>query len=247
MARKTIVTMVDDLDGRPADETVRFGIGGTEYEIDLSKRNATKLRRGLVPFIEHARREGRRTGRPRRTAASRKRSRDIRAWAREQGIELSERGRIPADVAARYDAAGRDTSSQLANGLRPCRRSYGFAGSAHLKCSYEQAGRGEPGGGPHVIPGGPAAQEAVPLSGSGSAVGMDSRQRVVERHVGSACYHDRAGQVKRAASEYPGRRALPPRHHGPDAQYRPADRHLPAGPGGQPAPAAGAADHAGTA
>jgi nucleoid-associated protein Lsr2 len=104
MAKKTVVTLEDDLQGGPADETVRFGIGGTEYEIDLNKKNAARFRKELTPFIEHARRAGRAQRRPSRTAASRQRSHDIRAWAVEQGIELSERGRIPAHVIEQYEA-----------------------------------------------------------------------------------------------------------------------------------------------
>jgi Lsr2 len=105
MAQKITVALEDDLDGGPADETVRFGIGGTEYEIDLSKRNAATFRRRLAPFIEHARKAGRGARRrPGRTASSRERSADIRAWAKDQGIAVSERGRIPASVVEQYEA-----------------------------------------------------------------------------------------------------------------------------------------------
>jgi hypothetical protein len=105
MAQKITVALEDDLDGGPADETVRFGIGGTEYEIDLSKRNAATFRRKLAPFIEHARKAGRGARRrPGRTASSRERSADIRAWAKDQGIAVSERGRIPASVVEQYEA-----------------------------------------------------------------------------------------------------------------------------------------------
>jgi hypothetical protein len=116
MARKTVVTLEDDLDGGPADETVRFGIGGQEYEIDLSGKNAARLRKQLAPFVTRARPvararpAGRAPRRQARTAASRQRSAEIRAWATEQGIELSERGRIPADVIAQYQAAARASS-----------------------------------------------------------------------------------------------------------------------------------------
>lgn len=107
MAQRVTVALEDDLDGGPADETVRFGVGGTEYEIDLNAKNATALRQQLSVFIEHARRAGRGHGRrPARTAASRQRSGDIRAWAKEQGIEVSERGRIPASVVEQYHATG---------------------------------------------------------------------------------------------------------------------------------------------
>ena len=106
MAQKITVALEDDLDGGRADETLRFAFGGTEYEIDLSKKNAGKFRRQLAPYLEHARKAGR--AQPRRggrSAASRQRSSDIRAWARQQGISVSERGRIPASVVQQYEAA----------------------------------------------------------------------------------------------------------------------------------------------
>ena len=106
MAQKITVALEDDLDGGPADETVRFGLGGAEYEIDLSTKNATAFRRQLAPFIEHARKAGRgQRRRPGRTASSRDRSGGIRAWAKGQGIAVSDRGRIPASVVEQYEAA----------------------------------------------------------------------------------------------------------------------------------------------
>jgi hypothetical protein len=106
MAQKITVALEDDIDGGPADETERFGLGGADYEIDLSKKNAAAFRRQLAPFIDHARRAGRGPRRrPGRTASSRERSADIRAWAKDQGITVSDRGRIPASVAEQYDAA----------------------------------------------------------------------------------------------------------------------------------------------
>jgi nucleoid-associated protein Lsr2 len=106
MAQKLTVELEDDLDGGPADETVRFGVDGSGYEIDLSAKNAAALRRKLAPFIEHARKAGRGARRrPGRTASSRERGGDIRAWAKDQGIAVSDRGRIPASVAEQYDAA----------------------------------------------------------------------------------------------------------------------------------------------
>lgn len=108
MAQRVTVALEDDLEGGPADETVRFGLGGAEYEIDLSKKNASAFRKAIAPFIEHARRAGRgQSRRPARSASSRQRSGDIRAWAREQGITVSERGRIPASVVQQYEAADR--------------------------------------------------------------------------------------------------------------------------------------------
>jgi hypothetical protein len=106
MAHRVTVALEDDLDGGPAAETVRFAYEGTDYEIDLSTKNVAAFQRQLAPFIEHARRAGRAASRrPRRTAASRQRSGDIRAWAKEHGIALSERGRIPANVVEQYQAA----------------------------------------------------------------------------------------------------------------------------------------------
>ena len=106
MAQKITVALEDDLDGGPADETVRFGLGGTEYEIDLSTKNATAFRRRFALYIEHARKTGRgQRRRPGRSASSREHSGNIRAWAKDQGIAVSDRGRIPASVAEQYDAA----------------------------------------------------------------------------------------------------------------------------------------------
>ena len=108
MATKIAVTLVDDLDGGPADETVRFGLGASEYEIDLSKKNAKAFRTGLGPFVEHARRAGRGPQRrPARPSSARERSGDIRAWAKAEGMAISDRGRIPASVVEQYEAATR--------------------------------------------------------------------------------------------------------------------------------------------
>ncbi|HEY8482438.1 MAG TPA: Lsr2 family protein [Spirillospora sp.] len=107
MAQKVEVLLVDDIDGGEADETVSFSLDGTNYEIDLSKKNAAKLREGLKPFVEHARKARKPTGRGRstRTAGSRERSAEIREWAKRRGIKVNERGRIPANVIEQYEAA----------------------------------------------------------------------------------------------------------------------------------------------
>lgn len=106
MATRIAVALEDDLDGGPADETLRFGIGGAEYEIDLSKKNAKTLRKGLAPFVDHARKAGRgQRRRSVRTSSARERSGDIRAWAKAEGIPVSDRGRIPASVVQQYEAA----------------------------------------------------------------------------------------------------------------------------------------------
>ena len=113
MAQKVQVTLVDDLDGSSADETLTFGLDGVSYEIDLSKGNAKKFRDSLNAYVGAARRSGRAArGRP-RGRASRSRvvagggaaTSDVRAWARSKGIKVNERGRIAADIVAKYEAA----------------------------------------------------------------------------------------------------------------------------------------------
>ncbi|MFD0688561.1 histone-like nucleoid-structuring protein Lsr2 [Actinomadura fibrosa] len=108
MAQKVEVLLVDDIDGGEADETVSFSLDGTTYEIDLSKKNAAKLRNGLEPFVSSARKARKatgRTGRGGRTTNSRERSAEIREWAKSNGIKVNERGRIPANVIEKYEAA----------------------------------------------------------------------------------------------------------------------------------------------
>ncbi len=114
MAQKVTVVLEDDLSGGPAKQTVRFAVDGTSYEIDLNAKNAAAFGKQLAPYLQHARKAGRaqprRPGRaqprrPGRAAAGRQRSGDIRAWAKEHGLAVSERGRIPASVAEQYHAA----------------------------------------------------------------------------------------------------------------------------------------------
>ena len=113
MAQKVTVSLEDDLDGSPASETMRFGLFGTEYEIDLNERNADTLREQLAPFIQYARRADRAKAAPVvRSAAHRERTAGIRAWARDQGMTVSERGRIPANVIQQYEAAAGGRSSR---------------------------------------------------------------------------------------------------------------------------------------
>jgi hypothetical protein len=107
MAQKVTVALEDDLTGGPADQKVRFAVEGTGYEIDLSAKNVAAFRKLLAPYLEHARKAGRASARRAgRTAASRQRSGDIRAWAKQHGLAVSERGRIPASVMEQYEAAG---------------------------------------------------------------------------------------------------------------------------------------------
>ena len=106
MAQKVTVSVKDDLDGTPAAKTVRFALAGSEFEIDLSEKNARAFRAQIDPFLEHARQAGRTTAsKARRSAASRKRTSSIRAWARDHGLDINARGRIPASVIERYEAA----------------------------------------------------------------------------------------------------------------------------------------------
>jgi hypothetical protein len=109
VAQKIQVLLIDDLDGSEAENTVRFGLDGVEYEIDLSAEHAEALRRALAPFIGAARRSpaaGRRPARGgRRAGASGLDTTEVREWARAQGIEVKDRGRVPAEVIARFKEA----------------------------------------------------------------------------------------------------------------------------------------------
>jgi hypothetical protein len=107
MAQKVNIILVDDLDGTEATETVTFGLDGSTYEIDLNDANASALREALSGYVGHARRV---TGGGRRTrkasgSGSASNTKDVREWAKAQGMEVSERGRISADVQQAYDAA----------------------------------------------------------------------------------------------------------------------------------------------
>jgi hypothetical protein len=104
VAQKVTVEMTDDIDGTEAAETIAFRVDGTAYEIDLSKKNAAKMRQAFARYIEHARKatSDRRSGRPRR---DRHLSSAVREWAKQQGIQVSERGRIPASVVSQYEEA----------------------------------------------------------------------------------------------------------------------------------------------
>jgi hypothetical protein len=108
MAQKVNIVLVDDLDGTEATETVSFGLDGTTYEIDLNDANAASLREALSGYVGHARKVtggGRRTRRSSGGSASSSNTKDVREWAKSQGMEVSERGRISADVQQAYDAA----------------------------------------------------------------------------------------------------------------------------------------------
>jgi Lsr2 len=110
MARQTLVQLIDDIDGKPAKETVTFGLDGVAYEIDLNTKNADKLRKMFTPYVDKARKSGaRHSGRTARRSGARStpdrdRAAQIRAWARQHGITVNERGRIPAQIARAYAA-----------------------------------------------------------------------------------------------------------------------------------------------
>ena len=110
MAKTTIVTTTDDIDGSKGAQTVAFTFEGTSYEIDLSKKNATALAKALQPYIDAGRKVRGTSGSSRRrpAPAAKAVSRDlaaVRAWAAENGYPVSERGRIAGTVIADYDAA----------------------------------------------------------------------------------------------------------------------------------------------
>ncbi|UUV32304.1 Lsr2 family protein [Amycolatopsis roodepoortensis] len=114
MAQQVLVSLVDDIDGTEADETVEFALDGVTYQIDLSADNAEELRDALAQYVEHSRRAG---GRKRRavvgtaalspvskapTLADREQNQAIRAWARKNGYEVNDRGRIPSEIVEAY-------------------------------------------------------------------------------------------------------------------------------------------------
>jgi hypothetical protein len=108
MAQKVNIVLVDDLDGTEATETVTFGLDGSTYEIDLNDANAAALREALSGYVGHARKVAGGARRGRRASSgssSSSNTKDVREWARAQGMDVSERGRISADVQQAYDAA----------------------------------------------------------------------------------------------------------------------------------------------
>jgi hypothetical protein len=113
MAKQVITSLIDDIDGKPASQTIEFGLDGVSYSIDLSDKNADRLRAALHPYIDAGtrmgrvagggRRAGARTGLPART--SRDQTAAIREWAAKAGHEISNRGRIPGRIVAAYEEA----------------------------------------------------------------------------------------------------------------------------------------------
>ena len=109
MARETITKLIDDLDGGEAHETVKFGLDGHSYEIDLSSKNANKLRTVLAPYVDVGTRLGGRMSlgrasvRGRSTvSAERDQNKAIREWAQRKGLDIASRGRIKRDIVEQY-------------------------------------------------------------------------------------------------------------------------------------------------
>ena len=116
MAKRTVHMLIDDIDGGDADETITFALDGIQYEIDLSKKNAAKMRDGIARYIDAGTRLGRGATTARVTAgrgrgpakADRDQNRAIREWAQAKGLDVSDRGRIKQEIVERYNAeAGR--------------------------------------------------------------------------------------------------------------------------------------------
>jgi hypothetical protein len=119
MAKQVITSLIDDIDGKPADQSIEFALDGVSYTIDLSDKNADKLRAALHPYVEAGSRVGRigSSNRPsgrfggRSSSAPARADRDqtaaIREWAGKNGHDVSNRGRIPARVIEAYESAHR--------------------------------------------------------------------------------------------------------------------------------------------
>lgn len=106
MAQKVVTLLTDDIDGGEATETIAFALDGTSYEIDLSHKNADKLRKAIKPFVDAARKvRGSRRTRRSSDVSGQLDTKVIREWAAASGVKVSSRGRIPADVIKQYQKA----------------------------------------------------------------------------------------------------------------------------------------------
>ena len=109
MAQQVQILFTDDLDGSAAEGTIRFGLDGTEYEIDLNGEHAQQLRDALAAYVTAGRRVNGGSPRParggRRGPAGAVNTTEVREWAKAQGIEVKDRGRVPADLVAKFKAA----------------------------------------------------------------------------------------------------------------------------------------------
>ncbi len=109
MATRTVIELIDDLDGSEATETVRFALDGSEYEIDLAGQNADELRGVLARFVQAGRKAAGNSTKPALAVRQLSPAVDttaVRAWAAENGIEINSRGRVRDDVVQRYLASG---------------------------------------------------------------------------------------------------------------------------------------------
>lgn len=104
MSTRTIVELIDDLDGTPATETITFSLDGKEYEIDLNDDHARGLRSLVSPWAEHARKVSSTPSRARSRSGKDYDPAKVRAWARSQGIEVSARGRLDQGIIIAYKA-----------------------------------------------------------------------------------------------------------------------------------------------
>lgn len=110
MAQRTIVELVDDLDGGKADTTVRFAVQGVHYELDLSTEHAEEFDTVMAPWVDAARRTGGRrtttaTSSTKRSGNNSERLNKIRQWGRANGWKVSDRGRVAAELQQAYEAA----------------------------------------------------------------------------------------------------------------------------------------------
>jgi hypothetical protein len=109
VAQKIQTLIIDDFDGSEAEDTVRFGLDGTEYEIDLNAEHAKALRDALARYVHAAKRAGSVVQRParggRRASAGGVDSTEVREWAKAQGIDVKDRGRVPAELVVKFKPA----------------------------------------------------------------------------------------------------------------------------------------------
>ena len=109
MAQKVQTLFIDDLDGSEAEGTVRFGLDGTEYEIDLNAKHAKELRNAMARYVGAGRRAGASTRRPARSGRKAQpnvlNTTEVREWAKAQGIDVKDRGRVPAELVVKFKAA----------------------------------------------------------------------------------------------------------------------------------------------
>jgi hypothetical protein len=149
MAQTMKIELVDDLDGGEAEETVTFGLDGVEYEIDLSAANAERLRQQLAEFVEVSRRTG---GRLKRGAAAAKngqaesgpKASAVREWLRNQGHEISERGRIPNELVRKFEEAMAEEAAKPATKTKATRTKPATKTKAGGTAKPAGAGRAKP-------------------------------------------------------------------------------------------------------